>query len=478
MQTTVNKLNDVDYEFEVNVPAAELAPEIDKSLRQQRARTQLKGFRPGKVPLSLVRKLVGDAVGFSIAEKALLDAYKDEILDSKEHDVLGQPNIMKLDYQLDGDLHAIIRFGVKPDFELADLSKIKIMRLKHDIEEKDIDKEIHRIQLKEAELTLKEKGKIAKEDQVTVSMQKLDHESGSPIVGEREEGVVFFMDDDQLQDALKKGLKGKKAGDSFRVDIPSEEEGEEATPYEVTIGEVKSRKLPELNTEFVKKVTGDKAENEAGLRDEIRTSMVEVWKRQSDELMEGEMVVSLLDAHDFTLPESAVESYLMGFLEDLKQRNNGELPENFPMEQFREANRHEAQRQARWAIIRDRIIDEQEIEVTEEDIDAHYVEMANGDEEMAKSFRGYYEAMNMTDQLRPQLLSKKVFGYLADQFKVEEKGSDAYKKAIEKRNKAAEKKAEAEAKAAEKKAEAEAKAAEKKAKAAEKKAKAEEKAEE
>ena len=78
MQTTVNKLNDVDYEFEVNVPAAELAPEIDKSLRQQRARTQLKGFRPGKVPLSLVRKLVGDAVGFSIAEKALLKIMNDQ----------------------------------------------------------------------------------------------------------------------------------------------------------------------------------------------------------------------------------------------------------------------------------------------------------------------------------------------------------------------------------------------------------------
>ena len=83
MQTDIRALNDVDYVLDIHVPAEALQPEIEQALKKQRAAMSLKGFRPGKVPMPLVRKLVGPQVAIEVAERVIGEAYREAVVEAE-----------------------------------------------------------------------------------------------------------------------------------------------------------------------------------------------------------------------------------------------------------------------------------------------------------------------------------------------------------------------------------------------------------
>ena len=448
METAITQINEVEYELSVSAGAEELKPEIDKNIRSQRGKVNLKGFRPGKVPFSMVKNLVGEAIAFEFIEKRILETYETEVLKPEAYDVIGMPNITQLDFKLDGDLNAKLRFGVRPSFELTDLSKVTIPKVVHKVEEKEIDEQIHKMRVDRADLRTRDEGGIEDSDWVKIDLQHLDKESNTPIIGDREEGVSFFMDDEKLKDELRDALLGKKAGDAFRVNLPMEEdtdpamkeEKEEAAPpepYEVLVQEVQIRELPELDETFIKEVSREEAEDEKGLREHLKNLIEDSWQRQSSELLQGEFRLKLLELHDFPVPENAVESQMSAYVEDLKKRNEGQFPEGFDVEAFREANRDDVVKQIRWMLIRDKIVKDEGIEVEDEDYNNYFKKLAGDNEDLVGSMRSYYENAGMLDNLTFQLIDDKLQQTLESKFKIKEMDLEKYKKELEKRTEAA-----------------------------------------
>lgn len=456
MEKKISQVGPVEYEMEINLSAEDLAPKIQEALRTQRTRTQMKGFRPGKVPLNMVKRMYGKALAYEIAEKSIQETYEREILESDDYDVLGQPKLTELEYEMDQDLRAVVRFGVRPEVELQDLSGEKVTKLVHQVSDEDVDQEIEQLRLNEAEMVPNE-GEAGEEDFVVVDIQRLDDASGTPIIGEKEEGVQFFLNDPRLKEELRQALLGKKGGDTFRVDLPHEGAHEEApqseilelpTPsgekhgashthaYQVTVKEVKHRELPELDEVFIKEATEGQFESAEALREALRERLESAWEQRSREYLEGKIVERMLELHPVPVPDSAVELYLDSFVEDVKQRNQGELPEGFDEVAFRAKNREEAERQARWMLIRDEVIEEEALEVEEEDWDAFFEEAARESErEMPpETLRQIYGSMpGLMEQLEQRLLSKKVYEALVERFEVVEKDRDALEREIEER---------------------------------------------
>jgi len=441
MEKTVNQVGPAEYELEIHVPAGELAPEIDKAIRAQRSRTQLKGFRPGMVPVQLIRKMYGKALAYGVAEQKVQDAYE-EFMDTSEYDILGRPTITKLEYDLDQDLDAVIRFGVRPDIELKDLSSEKVTKLVHEVTDEEVEEEIQRRLRREADLVPSEEP-VGKDDYVTVDIQRLDDATGTPVIGEREEDVAFFMDDTNLKDELRDAILGKQTGDTFRVDITHEgghhdEPGHEHVhthPYEVTIKETKRRELPELDEEFIKRITDDAASDEAGLREEIRKQLQNSWKQYSEDFLNESIVERMLELHPVPVPESVIDVYLDSFVEDVKRRNRGNLPAGFDEQAFRNANREEAEKQARWMLIRDKVIKEEGLEITDEDMEAYFNKLGQGEEMSPDTLRQLYASMpGLVDQLKQRMLSERVFSALEKRFEVVEKNREELEREIEERN--------------------------------------------
>lgn len=428
MQTTIKQVSPVEYELELNATAADLEPEFKKALRAQQSRTQLKGFRPGKVPPALVKKMYGRALAYELAEKTVQETYEKEVLNADEHNVLGQPRLTVLDYDMDGDLHAVIRFGVRPEVEFKDLSGETLPRLAHQVEDEEVDRTLERLRREHADLVPVEEGGAGDEDQVVIDMQQVDEATGTPIIGKREEDVTLFLDDDRVHDELREGLKGRQAGDTFRVELPHGHGDHVHTHrYEVSVKEVKRRDLPELDDEFARELSNGRLDSVEALRKEITEQLQEEWDKQSRETLEGMMIARMLELHPVPVPESAVETFQEYFIEDVKRRNKGELPAGFDAEAFRRANREEAERQARWMILRDALIEQEGLEVTEEDLDAFFEKTSRDSPELSPQLlRQYYQSMGMVDRVRERQLSDQVFAALRAKFNIVDKDKETF----------------------------------------------------
>jgi trigger factor len=431
MQTEIKKITDVEYDLEINAASADLATEIDQAIHTQRGRTTMKGFRAGKVPTAMVRKMYGKSLAYGIAEERVQNTFKSVVLDSKDYEVLGQPVITDIEYEFEGDLKAVVRFGVRPEIKIEDLSKAKVFRLVHEVTDEDVQKEIEILLGQHAELTPVD-GPAKADSYVIVDMQRLDDKGKKP-EGDVQKDVPFLLSDDNLIPELKKALTGLKVGKTKKVTFPGMD-GHDDRYFEVTLNEVKRRDLPELDDEMVKKVTNDQVENPDALRTQIREQLISGWDQRSNELFQSDSIEKLIGLHQFNVPGSVVEMYLDAFVKDAADKNKTKkLPADFDVEGFKDSRRAQAESQARWMFIRDAIVAEQSLEVSEEDHEAHFEKMAAQGGFGADMMKSYYKSMpQLMDQMEQGIISEKVFTYLGENMKVVEKDKDAYEKEMKK----------------------------------------------
>ena len=97
MQTTIKQITPVEYELQIEATAKDLEPKINKSLKAQQAQISLKGFRPGKVPLSILKKRFGESLVIDVIEREVLTIFQDEVIEPGEHKVVGMPSFGDFD---------------------------------------------------------------------------------------------------------------------------------------------------------------------------------------------------------------------------------------------------------------------------------------------------------------------------------------------------------------------------------------------
>lgn len=433
MDVTINERSPVDFELDIRATHDELEPRLNEALREQRKKMNLKGFRPGRVPMSLAKKMYGEAIAAQVAEEVIGEAYRDEIADDESRNVLGQPRLVELDYAYGGDLHAVVRFGVKPAFDIADLSGTTVNRLVRPITDEDIDEEITRRLRKDAVLSPTDEP-VTGDDVAVIDLQRVDRQSDTPIIGERQEGQEVELDDERLRPELRDALLGKKAGDTFKVDLPHQHGPDEGHDHDdhvdrflVTLNEVRQRELPELDAAWVKEHTADQVETVEDFREMIRGEMKQAWERMSGEMMREEMVRALLEGHDFPVPESMVESVLDEMEEDVAKEYDGKMPQGFDRAGFREASRENAQAQVRWMLLQDRVMEEAAIELTDEDYEAEFERMAESgpfDAAMVKQFVA--QQPQLIQGIQQRMLNDRLFAALEPRFTVVEKTQEDF----------------------------------------------------
>jgi trigger factor len=450
MNTTITQVSPAEYDLTINMPAEELRGDLDQAIRTQRARTQLKGFRPGKVPTAMVKKMYGEALAYGVAEKAITEIYETEVLKSDEYEVLGQPVISALDFGFGKDLEATIRFGVRPEIELKDLSTIEVDKPKADVSDEDVEREVDRLRRRHADLIPLEEGEALGEDgMAVVDMQPLDKDTGES-VGEPEIDVELMLDDDSVRDAFREALVGKKAGDMVRVEIDHDDH---THVYQVTINEAKRAELPELDEDFYSEASDEEFTDAESFRADIRQQLENAFGEAAREFVDGRVVQALLSAHDVPVPSSVVGIFLDSFVEDVKRQNDGELPESFDESAFRRANAPQAYEQGRWMLLRDKIVEELGIEVTEDERNAYIGDLfgRQGDmtPEMHMQMVQFMRSQpGMMEQMQQRMMSRKVFDAILERVTLREKDIEQIREEDEAKAKAAREAAEAQREAA------------------------------
>lgn len=427
MKTTINADGPVDYVLDLVAPADDFQPRVEAALKKQRSRVQLRGFRPGKAPMDLVKKLYGESVRNELAQQAVQDAFDADVRRNPSYRLVGYPLLTALDFDDEGGFTAALRFGVRPDLKVTGLSSEPLIRLAYTVDDAQIDDELETARRRNAVVEDAPEGAALADDSVAVvDIVALD-DAGQPIASEREKGVRIPLDEPRVHSVLKDALLGKKAGDTFTVELPHGEahDGHEAGhthPFSVTIARVENRTLPELDDAFVQRFTKGRTETLDALRDEMRASLGKQWEQRRRDYLEAQVMERLMEANDVPVPTSAVELYLDSMTEQVvREQFEGKMPEDFPHDAFRAQNRAEAERQARWMLLRDQLILDHQLEVEDDDFDAYFAKEAGDDIDPGMLRSLYARQEGALGMLEQRLLSEKLFDRLTDGAAFEDK---------------------------------------------------------
>lgn len=413
METTTHEHNSIRRTIDVRLSNDELKPYIDEAYKSAQKNVALKGFRKGKTPVNVLKKMYGNSIEGEAVEKAINDTFS-RVAEEQELRAVGTPAIINIDRADDGSLNYTVMYELMPEFELQDYKGIAARRLYHIVSEDLVDEHLQRLQ--ERFVKHEEAESAADESHVvTVDIQKLD-EAGHPIIGEVSRSLPVQLWREDINPELKEKLLSSSAGTHFRIDLPTGED-EAPLPYEVTVTEVNRAIRPEINDELAREVLEDEGATLEELRSVARDGIAAEYEAQYRRYFRDELVNNLLEGYEFEVPEALVFEVLKSFEEDQKKGPNRELPSDFDREAFVEEMRPAAERTVRWALIRDRIIEAEGLTAEQSD----YEQLAQVEAQRlgigAEQLLAYFQGQ---PQIADRILAEKVMQLLEDHAIVED----------------------------------------------------------
>lgn len=426
MEIKVNDLTSVDKEITIIANREDLQPKFDQAYKGIRPKVSLPGFRPGKAPIGLIKKRFGQEIEIEEINKYIQEVFETKVVEA--HDPVGETQM--IDFQWENDeLEVTFKIGTKPTVELADLSKIKVTSMVHDVTDAEVDEEIARAIEREGNWEEVDSA-IGSESKITADVSSLDEE-GNLVDGDTDTDQNIDMRQESAAGFLK-ALKGKKAGDV--VDMTLEEDGE-TDRFRVEVKKVQALHKAEMNEEFIAKQTNNEAKTEDEYRSFIKSKMQEYYDQSSDDFFKNDAVQSMVDAHEFDVPEAFVAQVKESYVDRLKQQYGNQLPDGFDADSYKEEMSGQAKTEAKWYFINMQLQEKyDDIEITAEDIDAQLGMEAARYGLTAEQLKGYYaQNPNMLESLRNTIRDNKVFEKLKEEVQIEELSKDDYKAYQEKK---------------------------------------------
>jgi trigger factor len=367
MEFKVNKVDEVKREVEIEITYADLTPFFEKAYTKFQKKAEIPGFRKGKAPISMLKRMYGDMIEQGSLEDVANDLYKKYLDDNHVHP-LGEAALVDMDYEQKSLFKFKVKYEVKPELNLADYKGIEVSKTIHKIDEKNIDEEVKYMQSKHVTYEEAEKAD-GDEFTVTMDVQKLD-DTGIEIIGQRDKDVKFYLNDPQINREFKEQLEGIAKGEERVLMLPGQEE-EKIEKYKVFASKIEKVIFPELNEEFFKTIYKDAdVKTTEEFRNRVKEDLEGIYKNISDQEVRNNVVNELIKLNDVTAPDALVENILTSYIEDVKNQNpKRQLPPDFNEEEYRKTKRVDAILQVKWYLIRDKIIELEKIEVTDADLE-------------------------------------------------------------------------------------------------------------
>jgi trigger factor len=360
----------------VKIEKSDYLPSFEKSLKEYGKKANIPGFRKGMVPTSLIKKMYGNSVFtdevLKTVEKKLTDYMTTEQLEIFAQPLpLPENDASQINIGQPADYSFAFEVGLKPDFSLPDLSSLTPVRYNILITDEMLNDEIDRLRQKNGTMTDPET--VSGDNNVlNVTFQETDA-SGSLTEGSQPKDNSLLVK--YFAPAFRVQLPGKKAGDEFSIQLLTAFEDKErgwilqdlglakesaldAEKYfKMVIVKVGLLEKAALDETFFKKVYPNKTiDSESGFRDAVKKDMQDQWKAQTSNNLQHTLYHDLLDKTQIEFPESFLKRWLLNGGE--KPKTAEEVEKEFPS--FSNA--------LKWNLITDKIVHDNKIEVTPEDI--------------------------------------------------------------------------------------------------------------
>jgi trigger factor len=430
MNITVTDQEHCKKQLRLEIPATAVRAETDKIATDLARKVSIPGFRPGRVPTSVIktrfRKELRDEMLSHLIPHALGDAIRE-----KELRVLGEPKIDEMKFGEDDSIDITLTVEVAPEFELANYKSIPVVKRVYKVRDEDVEKTIERLRQEQAELRPVEDRGAQVGDVVTLNLTgqsasargTADSGPPEPVEGEKAEPEEMRDEDVKIELGAKgvfkeftEGLEGARAGDtrSFSVDYPADFKQESLAgrkvDYRAEVTAVHVKELPEADDEFAKEV-GEEFNTVDELRARVRAGLEQEASHKTEEELERSVIDQLVDRNRFDVPEVAVERQIDSRLGPLFRQlaSQGIDPRRMQLnwDHLRDSQRERATRDVRATFILDQVARTEEIEVSDEEIDQELGRIAAGTGQTLASLKARLTKEDSLDSIREQVRNRK-----------------------------------------------------------------------
>jgi len=394
MAVTVETLDKLERRITLSLPAEAIQNEVQSRLKKLSRTVKAAGFRPGKVPMSVVAQRYGSSVHYEVMNDKVGQAFADAASEAKLR-VAGLPRITPNDKAADGRLAFDATFEVYPDVKIGDLAGVEIERVSSQVTDAAIGKTIDVLRKQRRTFAQRPQSEGAAEgDRVTIDFEgKID---GSAFEGNKAEGFAFVIGEGQMLDTFDAAVRGMKSGESktFALQFPADYRGKEVAGKEadflVTVKKIEAQHLPEVDEAFAKSLGVADGSVDA-LRVDIRKNLEREVKTRVQARNKAAVMDALLKAAELEVPKALVDAEVQrmeqGVRSDMKKRglkdaDSAPLPVD-------EVFRPQAERRVRLGLIVAELVRADNLQAKPEQLQARIEEMAQSYEKPAEVVRYY-----------------------------------------------------------------------------------------
>jgi trigger factor len=414
-----NEISPVVRELTIEVDEKRVDLAYAQAVKQLRKSARVKGFRPGKVPVNVIKQIYGASLDEEIERSLVRETLADAIELAELRPVV-EPQV-EAEPPVEGKVFRYkARIEVKPEIELPELNALSGVRPAVNVGDDAILAELE--SLREQQVNwLEEPEEIIAEDGHQVTIDFVGTIDGVPFEGGSAEGVDLELGSGRMIPGFEEQLVGAKSGDErdLEVDFPGEYGNDElagkAAIFAAKVTAIKRRELPELDDDFAKDI-GD-FETIEDVRDKIRENLQAQLQHSSDEKLHRSLLDDLVTRTSFEVPPTMVERQLESQIKQFEQQLEGRVPEpdlRARVAQMREEGWDEARRRVQEALLLETVAEKVKLEASEEEIDARLDEMAAGQGVDPKMMHDMAQTQGWRHAIAAEVVDRKALAHLVE----------------------------------------------------------------
>lgn len=430
MSVSVEIISSLSRRLTIKVPAEQVREKVKAQLARISQKAKIDGFRPGKIPASVIEKRFGALAHSEAIDELLQSSLRKALLDENLHPAT-QPVVQSLKAEPNMPLEYNVTFDIFPEIKLVPLSDVTLEKLIVPIEEADVDQVLQ--QMRQLHVLWEDVQRPAQVgDRITVDIQGMLN--GEPVEKLHDKNVPLVLDEATLPPVFL-GLIGAQTGDSITLDLSKDKNAPAAQGVShllVTIHAVAESKLPEVDTAFAKKlgVVGDSVE---ALRADVRKHMTQEVDRVLKGRLKEQVLEALVAHHPLELPHAAIEEEFRHLENDLRQRIKQETKQKTDVQLSktdREKLQSIARRRVALGLIFPTIIKEYKLKADDKRVAEHINRLMGAFENSETMLKSLSQNPKMMEQIQAQVLEEQAVDKLLSQVQFKEK-TISYQQALE-----------------------------------------------
>jgi len=404
------------HSLEISIPVQEVESETSRVVADVRKRAKLPGFRPGKVPESLIRKQFAGEVRQQVLE-SLIPKHLQKQFETDNLNVVGQPDISDIHFHDGEPLTFKAEFEVVPPIELGDYKDVEVPYHDPEVTDDDVNKRLEELRDQKADYVNIDPRPLEKGDYAVVALESIGGIEGEPV---KQDEMVLEMGGTDTFEAFTENLVGLSPGDEkeFEVSYPEDYGAKrmagKTVTFHATVKGIRKKELPELNDEFAQDLGDYRDLNE--LREAIRKSIFAQRQFEAQQDAKNKIVEVLVDRHEFPVPEVFVERQIKNRVEQSLRAMAGEGidPRSIKLdwEKVKATQQDKALREVKASMLLTRISEREAIHATREEVDREVERLARQQREPVAALQMRFEKDGTLGRIANHIQTEKTLNFL------------------------------------------------------------------